>query len=352
MNQQKLFSIKSFTHYIHRFFLPLLLASYVLAGYMPQLGLSLRQISFGSITLPTLGQTNISAALVMLSFLLFNAGLGIQAKELLGLRKKPQLLLIGFLANMIVPILLILGLRGLMGLWHNSDELHNLLVGLALIIAMPIAGSSATWTQNASGNLSLSIGLVILSTVLSPLTTPLVLHLFGFMTQGDFAEDLHEMAQQGTNAFLCLTVVFPLLVGMAAHYILGERRTTFLKPYLKLVNFIILLLLNYSNATTSLPQAFSRPDWDFLLFILGTTIIVCSVAFFTGWLVSSSFRTDKSDKAALMFGLGMNNNGTGLVLAATALADHPAVMLPMIFYTLVQQVIAAVVDRRIFRTED
>ena len=53
-----------------------------------------------------------------------------------------------------------------------------------------------------------------------------------------------------------------------------------------------------------------------------------------------------------MFSLGMNNNGTGLVLAATALADHPAVMLPMIFYTLVQQVIAAIIDLKLFRAAD
>lgn len=53
-----------------------------------------------------------------------------------------------------------------------------------------------------------------------------------------------------------------------------------------------------------------------------------------------------------MFGLGMNNNGTGLVLAASALADHPAVLLPMILYTLVQQVIAAVTDFLIFKSRE
>ncbi len=42
-----------------------------------------------------------------------------------------------------------------------------------------------------------------------------------------------------------------------------------------------------------------------------------------------------------MFGLGMNNNGTGLVFATANLSDHPAVLLPIIFYTLVQQIIAA-----------
>ena len=46
-----------------------------------------------------------------------------------------------------------------------------------------------------------------------------------------------------------------------------------------------------------------------------------------------------------MFGLGMNNNGTGLVLASMALADHPRVMLPIIFYNLVQHLAAGVVDQ-------
>jgi hypothetical protein len=44
-----------------------------------------------------------------------------------------------------------------------------------------------------------------------------------------------------------------------------------------------------------------------------------------------------------MFGLGLNNNGTGLVLASLALADHPKVMIPVILYNLVQHVFAGYV---------
>jgi bile acid:Na+ symporter, BASS family len=43
---------------------------------------------------------------------------------------------------------------------------------------------------------------------------------------------------------------------------------------------------------------------------------------------------------ALMYGLGMNNNGTGLVLASLTLAAYPRVMVPIIFYNLVQHVVA------------
>jgi hypothetical protein len=46
----------------------------------------------------------------------------------------------------------------------------------------------------------------------------------------------------------------------------------------------------------------------------------------------------------LMFGLGMTNNGTGLVIAAGGLAHIPAVMLPVIFYNLIQHVVAGCVD--------
>jgi bile acid:Na+ symporter, BASS family len=50
-----------------------------------------------------------------------------------------------------------------------------------------------------------------------------------------------------------------------------------------------------------------------------------------------------------MFGLGMNNNGTGLALASMTLAAHPRVMLPIIFYNLAQHLVAGGVDLIMFR---
>jgi len=267
------------TDFIHRHFLVILICAYVLAAVLPEFGLWLRHIEFTQIRWPDGSTVKVTLSVLMLSFLLFNAGLGIRARELTGLWKHPAPIISGFLANMAVPMLLVLALRGLMQLWHNSDELQNLLVGLAMIISMPIAGSSTAWSQNANGNLTLSLGLVFLSTALSPLTTPLVLHVFGYMTTGDYSADLHELASQGTNAFMLFTVVIPSVLGIVVHFILGEKRTDVVKPYLKLANFIVLLLLNYSNAATSLPQAFGKPDLDFLVFIYGTTILVCVAAF-------------------------------------------------------------------------
>ncbi len=311
----------------------------------------MREVSFGKVQLFG-AEFKLSTSLLMLAFLLFNAGLGIKVTELKQVFSKSQVVLSAFAANTIIPIAVVFLLRGVVGLWHNSDELQSLLTGIALIVAMPVAGSSAAWSQNANGNLSLSIGLILLSTIFSPLITPYTLHAFSLITTGDYSEDLQELADQGANAFMCLTVVLPSLAGIVLHFVLGEERTASLKPVFKLINFIFLLTLNYTNAVTSLPNAILHPDYDFLLFILAAVIFMCFTTFGCGWLLSKLFKTDKADMASLMFGLGMNNNGTGLVLATTALSDHHAVFLPMIFYTLVQQIIAAVVDRKMFQNDE
>jgi len=44
-----------------------------------------------------------------------------------------------------------------------------------------------------------------------------------------------------------------------------------------------------------------------------------------------------------MYGLGMNNNGTGLVLASLTLASYPRIMIPIIFYNIVQHLVAGAV---------
>jgi BASS family bile acid:Na+ symporter len=334
--------VHKLSHIVHQRFIWLLLGSYVLAGVFPTLGLAIRSVSFGTISLPML----------MLGFLLFNAGMGVELAELKHLRHAPTALILGLLANLLIPIGFIWCVMHTMRFWHNPDEVQNILVGLALVASMPIAGSSTAWSQNASGNLVLSLGLVLISTFLSPLTTPLALHSVGLMTQGDYAEDLHELATSGTGWFLTISVIVPSLLGITVRRMIGTQRVATIKPYLKLANSAILLLLNYSNASVSLPQTISNPDPDFLAVTVGITLLLCIVAFAAGWAIASLRKSSQADRIALMFGLGMNNNGTGLVLASMALADHPRVLLPIIFYNLVQHLVAGSVDFVLFRGSD
>lgn len=285
----------------------------------------------------------------MLGFLLFNAGLGAEVSDLQAIRHRPWSLVCGLLANLLIPIAFIGLVMQTMRAWHNPDEVQNILVGLALVASMPIAGSSTAWSQNANGNLALSLGLVLASTLLSPLTTPIALHSVGWMTTGDYSEDLHELAGSGTGWFLAVSVIMPSLVGIVTRVSVGKERIGQVKPYLRLMNSIILLLLNYANGAVSLPEAIREPDYDFLAVTGLITLLLCLSAFLAGWLIARLRSADLGEQASLMFGLGMNNNGTGLVLASMALADHPRVLLPIIFYNLIQHLVAGIVDYWFFK---
>ena len=82
----------------------------------------------------------------------------------------------------------------------------------------------------------------------------------------------------------------------------------------------MLLVLNYSNASVSLPQAIAKPDVDFLVLTLGITTGLCIAAFAAAYWLSCLFKIDQADRVSLMYGLGMNNNETGLVLLFLCLA--------------------------------
>ncbi len=326
--------------YVDRYFFWVIVASYFAAAGFPALGLWIRHANLGQVRVFH-NTLDVSLPLLMLASLLFNAGLGVKTGELKHLVRRPWPLLSGQVANLVTPLAFIIGLSFLMKLWHNPNEVQQILVGLALVASMPIAGASTAWAQNANGNLALSLGLVLLTTMLSPMLTPLVLHAVGFVTTGDYSEDLHELASGGVGAFLAVWVILPSALGILVHGVLGDKRVNFIKPVLKAANYAVLALLNYANASLSLPGVLSRPDFDFLTVMVAIAVSLCFLAFASGYLVAALLKTDRDSMVSLTFGLGMNNNGTGLVLASVALADHPQVMLPIIFYNLVQHLVAS-----------
>jgi BASS family bile acid:Na+ symporter len=214
-----------------------------------------------------------------------------------------------------------------------------------------------------NGNVALSVGLVFFSTVLSPFTTPIILHIVGWIAKGDYSEDLHELALHGTQAFLTFSVIIPSLVGMLVGQLL-KRNITFLKlkPWLKLINTLSLLILIYANTALVLSTTFSHPNWSLFAMIAMVSFGLCLLAFSMGWflpvllsrlkLISSEPATLIPNQTAMMFGIGMNNNGTGLVLSSAALADHPVALLTIIFYNVVQQVVAGIFTQNVSETTD
>jgi BASS family bile acid:Na+ symporter len=212
------------------------------------------------------------------------------------------------------------------------------------VVSMPIAGSSAGWAQQSNADLSVSLGLVLMSTLLSPVTTPLALRSVGLMAEDAYAAQLDQIAGQGTASFLTMWVLLPSCLGIFGRLLLGETRVHRVSGLLKMANVMCLFVLCYSNAAICLPQVIQQPDWDFLIFALAIVSGLCTLAFASGAVIGRCFRADRPQRVALMFGLGMNNNGTGLVIASLTMGSNPVVMMPIILYNLVQHLAASFVS--------
>lgn len=327
------------SHFLHRHFLWLLVGAYAAAALLPGPGLWLKNLTL--LEFHFLGkEAGVTLSMLLLALLLLNAGLGADTSRPRKLLEGLPLLGVGLAANLLLPLTFTAGVAVALWPWHDPDEAQSILVGLALVAAMPVAGSSTAWSQNNNGELSLSLALVLASTLLSPLTTPIVLHAASWLTSGKYAGELRGLATGGTGAFLVACVALPSLLGALGRHLVGGARIDRARPRLKLVNYLVLLLLNYGNGAVSLPQAVAYPDWDFLAVILVVTLTLCVLAFVAGWWLGRLFGADRARRTALMFGLGMNNNGSGLVLGGLALVAYPRAMLPIILYNLVQHLVA------------
>ena len=333
------FSFLGVATFLHQHLLWFLISAYTLAALWPTPGLWIRNLGFGDFSIFQ-AKLHGSVLLLLIATLMFNAGLGVRTVHFHSLLRQTRVLFAGLTANLIIPMTYIFLVTLVMRLWYEPEEAQYILVGLALVAAMPIAGASTAWVQNSNGNLALSLGLVLASTILSPVVTPVMLDVFGEMASEKYEALIHDLATYGSGVFLSFWIVLPAGLGLTVRFLAPEVQLTTVMPFIKLINSVVLLLLNYSNAAVSLPQAVADRDFDFLAVTLGLTMGLCIAAFSAGYGLSRLFMVDRADRVSLMYGLGMNNNGTALVLASLVLAAYPQVMVPIIFYNLVQHLVA------------
>jgi BASS family bile acid:Na+ symporter len=286
----------------------------------------------------------------MLALLLFAAGLAVKGHHLRGVFRRPAALSLGLLASVVVPVLVLLAAAPLLALWPDAAEARDVLVGLAVVAAMPVAGSSAGWARAADGDCALALGLVLVSTLLSPLTTPLALAAAARVAPGDAADALGGLGGAGgASVFLAGWVIVPMVLGLLVRWAVGGARADAAAAPVRVVTSAVLLALCYANASACLPAALGTPDWDFLGLVLGAAGLMCGAAFAVGFGAARCVRADPPGRAALVFGVGMANNGAGLALAAGALTGCPMALVPIVAVNLVQHLGAGWADARLRR---
>ncbi len=330
---------------LHRYFLAALVAVYALAAVAPGPGTIIREFA---VSLPGGGQER--ASMLLLAVLLFCAAAVIRWSQVHELAAHPSALTGGLLAAWFGPALLVAVAGQILPRMMGAEATAGILVGLALVAAMPVANSSAGWTQNAEGNVALSLGLIVLSILLSPLATPFLLKLMGLVLSGDDTARIDQIVTQFSGWRFILWVILPSLAGAAAAHLAGPQRIERAKPWFRLITLVDILILNYANASLAVDRIWQQHEWTVIAIAALLAVAVSAVGILLAGVLARLWRLPREAHTALVFGLSMKHTGLALVLAGEILHDQPRVILVVLLTTLAQHVAAAAVDWRLGRT--
>lgn len=301
---------------IDAYLLTLLLVVYALAAFQPSLGMTIRSQEVWHCPLTVL----------MLSGMLFLAGLGIEAGEVRRALRSWQHVLVGCVLLVLAPWGVVATLNVLPGLFPAG-----ILAGLGLVALMPSAASSVAWTQLSRGNVAINVALILLSTILAPA-------LLGVIAQ----QSHFHFGEAGTSILeIGMWIVPAVLVGALVRQLVGATRIQFIRPMLKVGSASILLLLNYVNASAALPKIVGDFQPLVLLVLVLTVWGMCGAVFFASWCLTRWFGVGEAEARSLVFGIGMKNTGMALVLAGLWLEQYPLALVAIIIYTFSQHLLAA-----------
>lgn len=210
---------------------------------------------------------------------------------------------------------------------------HLLSVGFILSVAVPTGVTSFIWITICKGNIPLGLSIILIDTILSPITIPLL----AFIVAGKRVpiDTISIMLD------LLLMIVLPSIAGMLANeWTKGKIIKSWgktLAPFQKISVFLIVMI----NSSVIAPYL-KNITWGTFGIIL--VVLVIALSGYTFCLVIGHFIWRRMDLiTTFVFTGGMRNIAVGVVIASTY---FPAkVVLPVVFGMLFQQVLASQFSR-------
>jgi BASS family bile acid:Na+ symporter len=281
----------------------------------------------------------------LLSLVLFTAGLQVPLHELRVLLGRPTALLTGLALHLAAPLLIIPGVAFALRQSPDSDGGSGLITAMILIVAMPVAAGATVWTGKGDGCQPTAVGLVLASTIVSPLTVPVTLTVLGPLLHGAYAGSLADAARTAGSGFALTGVLLPCGAGILCRLVLPRRPTALLVGAAVPAAILASLLLTYVNASGALGPFLAHPEPVLFTAAVGVAATVCGLSFALGLVTARALRLDAPAGASVTLACGMNNSSASAVLITTTLPDRPHVLLPVLAYSLLQKVAAGRVVR-------
>ncbi|SOD90382.1 bile acid:sodium symporter [Streptomyces sp. Ag109_G2-15] len=316
---------------------------YAAAALLPDPGLWLRHPH--SLGFAGLAELRLGIPQFLLALVLFGAGLQVPLRELGLLLRRPAALLAGLALHVLAPLLIVPGVAFALRQSPDQDGGSGMVTAMILVVAMPVAAGATVWTAKGDGDQPTAVGLVLASTLVSPLTVPLTLAALGPLLHGSYAGRLATTASAAGDSFALTSVVLPCALGLLGRLALPEGARDRLLGAVVPAALLGSLLLTYVNASGVLGPFLRHPRPILLAAALAVAATVCGLSFTLGGVTARLLRLDARAGASVTLACGMNNSSASAVLITTALPDRPQILLPVLAYGLLQKVAAGRVVR-------
>ena len=210
-------------------------------------------------------------------------------------------------------------------------------VGLMLIAACPGGASSNMFTRYAKGDVALSISLTAISSMVAPLSVPLIVGVGLYMTLGD--TNMIQVSATEMVVTLLSTTAAPVLLGMTALYYAPVISRQLRGKILGVATFILVVLLIGLAVNTARTQGdvvgmFSRS------LVAVTLLILLAVG--STWLGAKLLRLQRAQTRTLLLETGIQNVNLALVIALNFL-EESSYLGPALVYLPIMLCFAAAV---------
>ena len=245
---------------------------------------------------------------ISLAFTMLTVALSLKPSDFAFVKSHPTSVIIGFLAQIIaLPIVTLIVIK-LMGLSAG------IALGMIIVACCPGGAMSNLITKIAGGDAAYSVSLTMLSSVFSALMLPLAIlfwvtwHAPANTLIDDINIDRVKFVQDTT-----IILVVPLAIGIFTSWkrpALAIKLQARFMPVSLLILFGLILAGIINNSDVILSHGAE---------IIPIVILHNGLAFLTGGLIGHFFLSDPRKARALIFEVGIQNAGLGLIIVMTQL---------------------------------
>ena len=210
------------------------------------------------------------------------------------------------------------------------------ITGYVLIFATPTAASGFIWIATFQGNRALGLSLILLDTVLSPLTMPLTVSI---LRGGNVTIDTVSIMISMLHM-----VVIPTIIGVTLNETSKGKIPAQISPFFNPIAKICMPLVIASNAASILPTIHFN-DLR-ILKIAGICILFTTTAMTLARLFTFLIRFDHERCVTMAF---CSQRNTSVTVAIATSFFPEAVALPSLISILFQQLLTGLVGKILFR---